>query len=1054
MAIRAIMRPPTIQGAPMTSMKIIRSFHKTHHFTLQTIHKIYNNIHKIHKVYEAHKKVHRVVLTTLWVILASLLLSCSSIQEFPFYSPYETLKRFSLPSPVSEVVELSHKKSGARLVLIKNSDPARSFMAGFRTPPYDNTGLFHIFEHAVLAGSRLYPSRSNFLKVAGSTVASFINAMTSSVSTLYPFVTKDPKDFDNLLSVYMDAVFFPKAIEDPRIMKREGWRYEVDPKTNKMSINGIVLSEMKGAFSSPYRSLYYHLQSSVLPDTPYAKSSGGFPDQISTLQFEQIVEAHKKYYHPQNSVIYLYGNIDYKKALATIDKKFLRHFRKTPGFQPPDIPLQKDFNYPTSVAEATYPGPAIGGKDFIAQSYILGPLTPIEEDVANVLLTAFASHSSAPLKLRFLKEGLATSVFLLNPDSQDHSFTFIFEGDKAQKEPMAKVLQEEIGKVIIQGLDEELLESIVNKEEFSHKEKYSNGSHKGMSLGWTVLDNWIKKEQPLERQLDFESHFKKIRHKIKDREFVKDFFKTRLKENGHSRWLVMTPDPLFSKKFNSRLEDRVKKALKIKPLSAYAKEDQIYRQWVASEEPKAITDRTPLLDLSEITVNTTPIPSRKFPMGSKIQKGQLVQQTMVMEFPQNTGGISYVKLFFDLRGVEERNLKNLYLFKELIKETNTQHRSFMELQKKIDLHTGGINFELATYQSSKDLYKFKPTLVVSLSFLAENREKSMGLLKEILTESQFSPKDRVGHLVKEIKAGMTNSFSSRARNLAMGAAEKTFFPLQGAFEDEIRGATFEEYMRSFKVKPQILSSKFQEMLKNIFHQNRFYLVTLTSEEKSLKELNHSINQVQKALFSQKNQDQGWLFAHQKHYDGYAIHGEVQYVFKMASFRKQGLDYNGAMGVYSQYLNTYFLIPRLREQLGAYGARAGFHWNGLFQMSTYRDPNLRDSLDAFSQIVDFMEKQKFDKAQLKPAILGSLKPYYKDKSVLEKADLMTNLYLNDLTWEEYILRQKEILATTSRDFKKINQALASALKESKITVAGNPKKLKKEASFLKKTLPLP
>ena len=181
-----------------------------------------------------------------------------------------------MASPNADVVELVHKQSGARLVLVKNSDPARTFMAAFRTPPYDDTGLFHIFEHAVLGGSRLYPSKSNFFKVARSTVASFINAMTSSVSTLYPFVTRDSKDFDNLLSVYMDAIFFPKTVKDPRIVKREGWRYEVDSKSKKMSINGIVLSEMKGAFSNPYRNLFFHIYRSILPQTPYAKSKRWF----------------------------------------------------------------------------------------------------------------------------------------------------------------------------------------------------------------------------------------------------------------------------------------------------------------------------------------------------------------------------------------------------------------------------------------------------------------------------------------------------------------------------------------------------------------------------------------------------------------------------------------------------------------------------------------------------------------------------------------------------------------------------------------------------------
>ena len=235
------------------------------------------------------------------------------------YNAYETLSQEKVSAIGSELVQLKHIKSGAHIVLIKNEDPARSFMVGFRTPPYDDTGLFHIFEHAVLEGSRLYPSKSNFFHLANSSVASFINAMTGPVYTLYPYVTRSQKDFDNLLSVYMDAVFFPNVLNDPRIIKREGWRYEVNPDTKKMSINGIVLSEMKGAYASPYRSLWSEMSRTLVPDTPFAFSSGGLPAKVATLTFEQIRDAHKKYYHPQNSVIYLYGDLNFKKELEVLD---------------------------------------------------------------------------------------------------------------------------------------------------------------------------------------------------------------------------------------------------------------------------------------------------------------------------------------------------------------------------------------------------------------------------------------------------------------------------------------------------------------------------------------------------------------------------------------------------------------------------------------------------------------------------------------------------------------------------------------------------------------
>ena len=699
-----------------------------------------------------------------FIILAYFLMSCSPKN---FYPSYKTLESFKVSDFDGEVAQLTHKKSGARLVLMKNKDPARGFTAVFRTPPYDDTGLFHIFEHAVLAGSRLYPSKSNFFNVANSSVASYINAWTADTSTLYPFVTRDSKDFDNLLSVYMDAVFFPNAIKDPRIMKREGWRYEIHPETKKLSINGIVFSEMKGAFSTPYRLLHMNLSRSLLPQTPYAYESGGFPEQIANLHFEQIVEAHKKYYHPQNSLIFLYGDIDFKKTLAAIDKKFLSHFNKDKSFKAPEISRQKDLKGSDSlIVKTSYPGPKGDNKDFAAKGYILDKLSPLEEEALSVLCSAFASNPVASLKLKVLKEELASSVYCGNLGRESNALALVFEGtESAKRGKLENILQEEIDKVIHQGLDQELVTSVLNKSEFSYKEK-GNADHKALFWIWAVVkESWLYPNRSLAEELDIAGRFKKLRKLLSDKSYIKKFFKKHFKDNKRSHWLIMQPDPLFSKKFNKVLEERAAKALKLKPLNEYEKEDKVYRQWVSSKEPPEITAKTPLLKLSDLKADEKPIPFKKSKIGS----------SEVIEYPQETHGISYVNFFFDLRGVKEDNLKNLELFTSLLKKTNTDNYSFQELQKQIDTSIGNINFDTEVYQSFKNTEKFKPLMKVSLRFLNENREKSMELLKEILAHSQFTPMDRVQNLLNEMKVSMSNLISHSAMGLVTQLTKKKFF---------------------------------------------------------------------------------------------------------------------------------------------------------------------------------------------------------------------------------------------------------------------------------------
>ena len=982
----------------------------------------------------------------LLFIFAPVFLTGCPFKNSQSYKNYQTLNHFKMNSFDGKITELVHKKSGARLVLVKNKDPFKTFRVSFRTPPYDDTGLFHIFEHAVLAGSRLHPSKSNFFNVSDSTLASFANAITAPVYTYYPFVTRDPKDFNNLLLVYMDSVFFPNAIKDPRIIKREGWRYEIDPKTKKMSINGIVLSEMKGKLSMPDFNLWVSSRRSLLPQTPYAYMSGGLPEKIAGLKFKQIQQAHKKYYHPQNSLIFLYGDLDFKKTLSTIDESFLSHFTKTPGFKPQEISMQKDFNGPKDPVEVFYPGSKKPNKSFVSKAYLLGEMDFFQKEAGYVMFDAFASNAISPLKLRILKEGLAQSVRVMDLGDYNNGLIFIFEGTEAHKRKrIAKILDEEIANVVSKGLDPELITSVLNNWEFSHKERKTNGRHRGFQLASIVVGNWLFPDftPALEQHLDTVSLFKKVRGLVKDQGFIKEFFKKNLVENKRNLWTVMKPDPLFSKKFNAKMDQLVKKALKAKPFSEYEKEDKIFRKWVASKEPPEITDKTPLLQISDIKVDEAPILSRKSRIGS----------TEIIEYPQNANGISYLTLFFDLRGVSEENLKNLKLFTSLLKQTDTANYPFQKLSKQIDTYIGRMDIGTTIYPSVKNPEKFKPTMEVSLSFLNENQKKAMDLLKEILTQSQFSPTDRAKNLLDEMKTQISLSISSLAPSLTGQTAAKDFFPNRGAFIDEYSGSSFLEYILRQKLNPKQLTAQFKTMLGEIFNQKRFYLATLVADKPDLTKLKNKLADLKQFLPATGSKDQKWSFSNQKNYDGYAIAGEVQYLTQAASFKEKGLEYNGAMRVYSNYLDTRFMIPKIREQAGAYGAGSWFSREGLFFMTSYRDPNLKTSFGVFSEAVDFMKNEKIDQKTLKPSILGALGPYYRDRSVSGVTSFMTDLYLRELTWQDYMKTKKEILQTSPESFQRISQVLDQALKKSKKAVSGNPSKIKTQAPFVKNTLSL-
>ena len=772
-----------------------------------------------------------------------------------------------------------------------------------------------------------------------------------------------------------------------------------------------------------------------------------WPAQISTLQFEQIVSAHKKYYHPQNALLFLYGDIDFKKALSTIDKQFLNHFTKNKHFKAPHIPLQKDSSHYSnpSLVNVDYPGPKGPNKDFLAKGYVLGPLSLLEEDALAVILRAFAYNPVAPLKLRILKEGLATSVFVQRGSGQDNAWSFIFQGtESAKREKIENVLQEEIDKVIQQGLDQKILNSVFNQWEFSNREE-KNQSHKALGISFLVRSHWLNTQRhSLAEELDFAERLKKIREVFNDTNFVKKFFKKNFKDNNRFRWLVMKPDPKFSEKLHNKIEKQITKALKQKPLSEYEKEDKLFRQWVAKKEAPEITNKIPLLKLSDIKADEKPIPFYH----SKIDSYQL------REYPLSTNGISYIQLFFDLKGVKEEDLNNLNLFIKLLKKTDNKNYPFQELSKQIQTYFGEISFNITSYQSAKNPEQFKPLMQISVSFLNRYQEKSMALLKELLLNSLFSPKERSQNLLDEMKTFISHNISQKASLLSKISSTKHFFPSLGAFEDEIHGGLFLKYILKSQMNSHQIVPKLKLLLKDIFNQKRLYLISSVAEQEQLKSLRAEFKKLKKALPNQSTKDQKWLFSNQKNYSAYAIPGTVQYLTEVLNFREQGLKYTGHLKVYSQYLGTHFMIPRLREQAGAYGAWSYPNRSGLWFLRTYRDPHLKNSFSAFSQTVDFMKEEKLTTEKLKPAILGALKTYYQDRSVSSKANQMTNLYLADLSWDDYIQTKREILNTHPEDFHPINQALAHALKKSGKAVTGNADKIKKETPDFKEVLTLP
>lgn len=980
----------------------------------------------------------------LFVCFSKTIISCQWAQA----SSYKIINEFYSSSIDSKVVELIHKKSGARLVLIKNQDLATSFTISFKTPPYDNTGLFHVFEHSVLDGSRMYPSKSNFLRINTASVGSFINALTGSDFTMYPFVTRNSQDFNNLLSVYMDAVFFPKVITDPKIMQREGWHYKFDSKTKKLSIEGTVFSEMQGVFNNPLRWIYKDLNKLLLPQTPYKYTNGGIPEDIATLRFEQLVQAHKIYYHPQNSTITLYGDLDYTKTLNTIDKQFLKEFTKKDKSHVPTIAKQVSFKKITSpYLRSTYPGLNTPDSSFLSKAYLLDSLTLLEEQALQIMMRAFVINDGSSLNMQTLNLGLAKSIIydpFLQGDNRAARFTF--QGtDKSKFQDLDKLFKKEINQVIDQAFDQDLLESVLNEYEFQFKNE-KNQDLKGYTLGHMIHEYFrYKSTISLEQALDLQTAFKKLRKLFKDKQFVKSFFKKHFKDNKKSFWLLTEPDPQHAQKFEKAITKLTNQALEKKSLTWHQEQYKKYQEWTSSKEPKSITNKLKSLKLADFVKNEKAI---------SVYKSQ-VKSFEMLEYPQQTNGISYINFFFDLKGIKASQLKLLPFFIKALQKTDTKNYNYLKLSKLFNFYIGEIKFKIEEHPiyDTKNIQNsnnsFRTFLKVRLSVLNENYEKSLNLLQELLTHSKFSPAQRMESVISKLKSQTKISTSERAIYLAIHLAKKPFLLNRGSFLDEIKGAAFEKYILKSKKDINKIIPEFKNMFKNIFNQKRLHLVTNSSDKETLKTSKPLLIEFYSSLPKQASANQAWFFKNQKNYNSYAIESNVQYLSESFSFKDMGLSYKGSLVVYTKYLD-FHLYRLLREQGAAYGAQNSVRRDGIWTMLTYRDSNLKKSFDVFANSINLMKQElkTLNQDQLTPYILDSLKFFYKDQSIADKASFMTELHLSKLTWADHMKLKQEILKTNVKDFQKITKACEGAFLNSKKAVVGNAKKINKEFNFPK------
>ena len=949
---------------------------------------------------------------------------------------FQLLKKQNIPEADSEGFEFVHEKTGARLFYLKNKDDNKVFSIAFRTPPTDDTGVAHIVEHSVLCGSQKYPLKEPFVELVKGSLNTFLNAMTYPDKTVYPVASRNDKDFQNLMDVYLDAVFYPAMYHTPEILMQEGWHYEIEHPEEPLRYSGVVYNEMKGALSSPDDLLESRIMASLYPDTTYGYESGGDPEAIPGLTQEMFREFHRKYYHPSNSYIYLYGDLDIHEKLAYLDREYLSHFERIPV--PSHIERQEPFaemkrifeKYPCGAEEDTKE------KTFLSLNYIVGNVLDAETMLGmDILDHAILRTPAGPLRKALVDAELGMDVDSnFESDLLQPMYSIIInssEKDRAGK--FYDTVMENLRKLAAEGIDRTLMEASINLMEFRLREADFGSAPKGLIYGLRSLRSWLYGGDPAEL-LYYEELLKRMKKGLDERYF-EGLIEKYLLHNPHRTLLVMEPSKTMAAEREKAVEDvlAAKKAgFSAEELARIIEETKALKARQQSPETEEALASIPVLKISDIRKE-----SYAYPLEVREEAGAKVLFSDV-----ETSGIAYLKLYFDTSRVPQEKLFYLYLLAELLGGVSTKSHSYEELGKLRDLHTGGISYHTCAIVKKDEPDSFFPQFRVRAKCLIAKLPEMVSLLSEIFTESLFTDRKRVKELMEQIQVSVEMSMQRSAHSLVAGRIGG-YISLAGHYADE-GGLPFyrfiKDFLEHFEERFSGLQPVMEELLANVFHRQGF-VISVTLHRSEYPAFAAVLPDLMGCLSSREFPVAKYHWDLEKGNEGLMSSSRVQYVGKGANFMKLGYPYTGVLHILETVLRYDYFWTKIRVQGGAYGAFTNFSRSGMMFFGSYRDPNLRETLEVFDETADYVKNFDVSDREMDKFIIGTMGTIDTPLTPKMKGDLAAECWLKGITLADRQKSRDQILSARQQDVRDLGDMIAACMKDNNLCVFGNEDKVR-------------
>lgn len=881
---------------------------------------------------------------------------------------YELLEEREIADLKSKGIRLKHKKSGARVMLLENDDRNKVFYIGFRTPPVDGTGTPHILEHSVLCGSRKFPVKDPFIELAKGSLNTFLNAMTYPDKTVYPVASTNKQDFYNLVDVYMDAVLHPNIYEHEEIFKQEGWHYEMDDPDGDIRINGVVYNEMKGAYSSPDDVLTREINVSLFPDTQYSKDSGGDPDHIPDLSYEKFKEMHEKYYHPSNSYIYLYGDLDMAEMLTFLDKEYLSDYTA----EDTDSALihQEPFKERVYV-EKPYPiteDEEENENTYLSINYVISDnLNPETYIAFQILEYVLLSVPGAPLTQALLDKGIGHDVDggYDNGILQPVFAITVKKSDLEKKELFLNTVRDVLKEQAESGIDKKALLSALNIFEFRYREADFGSYPKGLMYGLQSLDSWLYDDDKPFIHIECNDVFKRLKEKVNEG-FFEELIKKYLLDNSFSSVVVLTPEKGLTAKKDKILSEklaRYKESLSKDEIQAIIDDTKALKEYQSTPSTEEELNTIPILKISDIEKKV-----REF-------KNEFTEENGIRYLFHDiyTNGIAYINFTFDLKKVPEEYLPYVSLYTTLLCQVDTERFSYADLTNEINLHSGGVDFSISTAKRVNEKGAFRPLFDARGRFLNEDHGFAFDIIPEILIKSKFDDKKRIKEVLSMMISRKSDSMVS-AGHLTSAMRALSLFSPADSYMDKISGLYFYDFIKELN---DDLDNRFDELQKKLNEARSFILrkdcltVELTGSREVFDKLKPLSTDFASLLENSDVPDSEYRSINSKKTEGIRTASFVQYVAEAGNMYDSGLEYTGALRVLKVIMGYDYLWNNVRVLGGAYGCMSSFSRTGECYMVSYRDPHMKETLEIFNNAADFVKNFDASDRDMTKFIIGAV-----------------------------------------------------------------------------------